>query len=100
MSLERSALLLGALLFALAIPLVLSWVPPNPVYGVRTSKTYSDRELWYTANRSAGITMAITGIAIAAAALVVPRLMPDYSEGVRVLVIVAIVIFAAAIMVA
>jgi uncharacterized membrane protein len=100
MSLERSALLLGALLFALAIPLVLRWVPPNPVYGVRTSKTYSDRELWYTANRSAGITMAITGIAIAVAALVVPRLMPDYSEGARVLVIGAIVIFAAVIMVA
>ena len=65
MSLERSALLLGTLLFALAIPLVSRWVPPNPVYGVRTSKTYSDRELWYTANRSAGITMAITGIAMA-----------------------------------
>jgi uncharacterized membrane protein len=100
MSLERSALFLGALLFALAIPLVLRWVPPNPVYGVRTSKTYSDRELWYTANRSAGITMAITGIAIAVAALVVPRLMPDYSEGARVLVIGAIAIFAVVIMVA
>ena len=99
MSLERSALLLGALLFALAIPLALRWVPPNPVYGVRTSKTYSDRELWYTANRSAGITMAITGIAIAVAALVVPRLMPDYSEGARVLVIGAIAIFAVVIMV-
>ena len=58
-----------------------------------------DRELWYTANRSAGITMAITGIAIAVAALVVPRLMPDYSEGARVLVIGGIAIFAVVIMV-
>jgi uncharacterized membrane protein len=100
MSLERSALLLGALLFALAIPLVFRWVPPNPVYGVRTSNTYSDRELWYTANRSAGITMAVTGIAMAVVALVAPRLMPDYSEGARVLVIGTIVIFAVVIMVA
>jgi hypothetical protein len=43
--------------------------------------------------------MAITGIAIAVAALVVPRLMPDYSEGARVLVIGAIAIFAVVIMV-
>jgi hypothetical protein len=35
--------------------------------------------------------MAIAGIAIAAA-LLVPRLMPDYSEGIRVLIVAAIAI--------
>jgi hypothetical protein len=46
----------------------------------RTTKTASSREIWYAANRSMGIDMVIAGIAIAVvAALVVPRLMPDYS---------------------
>src|SRR6202795_196749 len=100
MSFESSAVLLGALLFVLGIPPALKLVPPNPVYGVRTSKTFSSPEVWYTANRSAGITMAITGIVIAVTALVVPRLIPDYSEGVKALIIAAIVVSALVIMVA
>ena len=44
--------------------------------------------------------MAIAGVVIVVAALVVPRLMPDYSEGVKVLVIGTIVIFAVVVMVA
>ena len=72
MGFENKMALAGVLLFALAIPLILKVVPPNPVYGVRTSKTYSNQELWYAANRSAGITMAIAGVAILVGALVVP----------------------------
>jgi hypothetical protein len=86
MSFESKIILFGALLFVLGIPLALKWVPQNPIYGVRTSNTYSNREVWYAANRSAGIDVAIAGIAIAIAALVVPRAVPDYSEGVRVLI--------------
>ena len=100
MSFESSAMLLGVLLFVLGIPPALKLVPPNPVWGVRTSKTFSSPEVWYTANRSAGITMAITGIVIAVTALVVPRLTRDYSEGARVLIIAAIAISAIVIMLA
>ena len=100
MSFEYEMVLAGVLLFAIGVPLALKLVPPNPVYGVRTSKTWSSREVWYAANRSAGINMAIAGIVIAVAALVVPRLMPDYSEGARVLIIGVIVIFAILIMLA
>jgi uncharacterized membrane protein len=94
MNLESTVVLSGMALFILGIPLALKLVPPNPVYGVRTSKTFSNREVWYAANRSAGINTAITGIVLVVTALVVPRLIPDYSEGARRLIIAAIVISA------
>jgi uncharacterized membrane protein len=100
MSFEYEMMLAGVLLFAIGVPLALKLVPPNSVYGVRTSKTRASLEVWYASNRSAGINMAIAGIVIAVAALVVPRLTLDYSEGVRVLILGTIVIFAVFIMLA
>jgi uncharacterized membrane protein len=100
MSFEYKTVLVGALVLAVGVALALKLVPPNPIVGVRTSKTWSSREVWYAANRSGGINMAIAGVVIVVAALVVPRLMPDYSEGVKVLVIGTIVIFAVVVMVA
>jgi uncharacterized membrane protein len=100
MSFESGMMLAGVLLFAIGTPLALQLVPPNSVYGVRTAKTRASLEVWYASNRSAGINMAIAGVAIAAAALVIPRLLPDYAEGVRVLILAAIVILAIVIMLA
>src|SRR5262249_13669806 len=100
MSFEYKMMLAGVLLLALGIPLVLKLVPPNPVYGVRTAKALSSREVWFAANRSAGITLAIAGIFIASVALAVPRLLPDYSEGARVLIIGTTILFAVLAMVA
>jgi SdpI/YfhL protein family len=100
MSFEYKMVLAGVVLFAIGIPLALKLVPPNSFYGVRTSKTRSSREIWDAANRLAGINMAIAGIVVAVAALVVPGLMPDYSQGARVLVLGPIVVLAAVIMVA
>ncbi len=100
MNFEHKMALLGALLFVVGGALALKLVPPNSVIGVRTHKTRSSLDVWYTANRSAGITVFIAGIVIVGAALVVPLLMPDYSEGVRVLVIGTILTFTIVIMVA
>ena len=94
MSFADKMVLFGVLALAVGAALALKLVPPNPVVGVRTSKTSSSREVWYAVNRSAGIDMAIAGIVIAATALVVPRLIPDYSEGASVLIIGTIVLFA------
>jgi uncharacterized membrane protein len=94
MSFEDKTVLFGVLALAVGVALALKLVPPNPVVGVRTSKTWSSREAWYAVNQLAGINIAVAGIAIAAAALIVPRLIPDYSEGVRVLIIATIVLFA------
>src|SRR5580704_3256946 len=93
MSFADKMVLLGVLALAVGVALVLKLVPPNPVVGVRTSKTWSSREVWYAVNRSAGIDIAIAGIVTVVAALVVPRLMPDYSEGARVLIMGPIVMF-------
>lgn len=40
---------------ALAIPLVLRLVPPNSLYGFRTTKTLSSPEIWFPANRASGL---------------------------------------------
>lgn len=67
MSFEYTAVLVGALLFVVGIPLVLKLVPPNPVYGVRTAKTFSSREVWYAADAEAAYADAETAHAAAAA---------------------------------
>ena len=100
MPFEQKMALAGVLLFVLGVVLALKLVPPNSVIGVRTAKTRSSLDVWYTANRSVGITLGIVGIVIVATTLVVPLLMPDYSEGVRVLVIGTILIFTIVIMAA
>lgn len=52
---------LAFVLIALAIPLILQKVPPNPFYGFRLPKTQSDPRIWYAANRAAGVNLAIAG---------------------------------------
>jgi uncharacterized membrane protein len=37
-----------------SLPLILSVVPPNRIYGFRTRQTLANRELWFRANRFAG----------------------------------------------
>ncbi len=49
---------------ALALPMVLGKVPPNPIYGFRTPKTLSSTDIWYPANRAGGWFM-IAGAALA-----------------------------------
>ena len=46
---------------ALGVPLVLKFVPPNRIYGFRTPRMLTDRELWYRVNRFAGWAMLIAG---------------------------------------
>jgi uncharacterized membrane protein len=45
-----------------AVPLALGAVGPNQIYGFRTGKTLSSPEIWYLANRFAGIALAIAGM--------------------------------------
>jgi hypothetical protein len=80
MNFEYKMLLMGVLLFAVGVPLVLKLVLPNSVV------------------RSAGINLVMAGLAIVVTALVVPRLIPDYSEGARMLIIGTIEILVIVIM--
>jgi uncharacterized membrane protein len=66
---------MGAVFVLISLPLILRLVPPNRFYGFRTPKTRSDSAIWYPANRSVGIDLAIAGVVIAIAAFVVPRVL-------------------------
>jgi len=69
----------GAIFVAIALPLILRWVPPNQFYGFRTPKTLSDPAIWYSINRSMGIDLAIAGVVIAIAAFMVPVFARAYA---------------------
>jgi uncharacterized membrane protein len=60
-----------------SIPLILSVVPPNRIYGFRTRQTLSNRHLWFRANRFAGCVFLIaSGLS---AAIFATR--PEYASG-------------------
>ena len=62
-----------ALFIVIAIPLILQRVPRNRLYGFRTPRTLASDEIWYPANRVAGIALATAGVLWLAMALVVSR---------------------------
>ena len=47
---------------ASSIPMILGKVPPNRIYGFKTSKTLSSPEIWYPANRVAGWFMVAAAV--------------------------------------
>lgn len=59
------------LLTAISLPMMYDKVPPNGFYGFRTPRTMSDPNVWYPANRVAGRNLALAGVIVATAALVV-----------------------------
>lgn len=66
----------AVLFFAAAIPLILGLIPPNRVYGIRTSKTLSDESVWYDANRYGGWAIVLSSTAYLAVAKAVPTSGP------------------------
>lgn len=70
----------GVLTVALAIPMILGKVPPNNLYGFRTTKTLSDPEIWYPANAYAGKWLLVWGVIMVVAAFLPLWLLPDLTE--------------------
>lgn len=68
----------GLLLAALAVPLLLDKVPPNPWYGFRVPSTLSDPALWYKVNRYTARGLLATGVLTALGAIILYR-VPDLS---------------------
>jgi uncharacterized membrane protein len=62
-------LVVSFLMAGIGIPLALRRVPPNSLYGFRTTTTLQDPKVWYSANRSTGLWLIITGVAVAGTAL-------------------------------
>ncbi|MBN2002265.1 MAG: SdpI family protein [Anaerolineae bacterium] len=70
----------GLLAAALAVPMVLRFVKPNPWYGFRTAKTLADEDVWYKANAYSGKLLFATGLSwvvIAVALRYVPGVGTD-----------------------
>src|SRR6185369_10223289 len=64
--------LTAAILFLLAIPLVLCLNPRNRFYGMRTQTTLSDDRRWYAANRAAGVAIMLASGVYGAVAMAWP----------------------------
>jgi hypothetical protein len=62
----------AAILFLLAIPLVLGLIPRNRFYGMRTRTTLSDDRRWYAGNRAAGVAIMLASGAYGAVAAAWP----------------------------
>jgi hypothetical protein len=63
MKLYLAAYVLPGVVMLAAIPMALGIVPPNRFYGFRTPKTRSSPEIWYPANRFAGWSLLLSGLA-------------------------------------
>ena len=62
----------SALIGALAVPLLLRWIPPNRFYGMRTQTTLSRPDVWYSANAFAGGAVLIASLVSMAASALSP----------------------------
>jgi uncharacterized membrane protein len=56
------ALYLPLLMILVSVPMVMRRVPPNGIYGFRTPKTLSNPQIWYEANRRAGVNLIVGAI--------------------------------------
>ena len=56
------ALYLPLLMILVSVPMVMRRVPPNGLYGFRTPKTLSNPQIWYQANRLAGVNLIVAAI--------------------------------------
>src|SRR4051794_4858353 len=59
----------GALIAAMAIPMIRRKVPPNSAYGFRVARTLADPKVWYEANEFSGRCLFWIGLAVIVASL-------------------------------
>ena len=69
---QDKLLIAPVILALLALPLVFRWVPPNHLYGFRTSRTLADRELWYRVNFFCGCAVLVASALSVILLLVLP----------------------------
>ena len=72
---EMMSALAPALVTIGSVPLVLKLVPRNGVYGFRTRRTVESDEVWYPANRAAGLAMIVAAGVWFAAIMFVPEVV-------------------------
>jgi len=57
-----------------ALPLLFGWVGPNPIYGFRNARTRANRQVWYRANRIAGLAILVAMACCVALEFSIPAL--------------------------
>jgi len=62
----------AALIFLVAIPLVIGIIPRNRFYGFRLQKTLADDQIWYPVNRFGGIMVMLASMIYAIIAITQP----------------------------
>lgn len=72
---------LGPILVLLSIPMMLRWVPPNPLYGFRIPATCKNKSVWYDANALSGRHFFLLGLLLVALDLALP--LAGWSDAVR-----------------
>lgn len=66
-------MLIPVVILLLAVPQILGMVPRNNIYGLRTPRTLSSDLVWYPANRTAGIFMALAAVVWLISAYLAPQ---------------------------
>lgn len=77
----------GVVFMALAIPLMMRRVPPNPLYGLRVTATFAEEAVWYEANARSG--RGLLGVGLAMALLAFAPLDPLTWVGVTMVLVLA-----------
>ena len=76
----------SALIALLSLPLIFGWIPRQSFYGTRTPKTLSSDDIWYPANRFAGIVLVASSCIYFAVAWTLPDATHCYQYWLRDLV--------------
>ena len=74
------AFFVPTLLIIVSIPMILEMIPRNGFYGFRTPYTLSSDQVWYRANRIAGLALLAAGLFWLALGIGVPLLIPSRQE--------------------
>ena len=76
----RARLIATCVIFALiSVPLILKLVPPNGVYGFRTSITRASDANWYQANFFSGLALLVAATTSATLLVAIPARMPRWA---------------------
>ncbi len=70
----------GLLLVVVALPMLWGKVPPNSLYGLRVAATMENPALWYPVNGHAAKRLIVSGVCLAAAAILL-WLVPGITVG-------------------
>lgn len=79
-----------SVLAALGVPLWLRKVPPNRIYGIRTTKTFSSPQIWYDANEVGGLALIAAGVLALLANVAVTYFGKTWGDETVILICVAV----------